>query len=225
MIWAHRCVAALPARTVTLKRCGIWYGVSLGGGASRVSGLGALQKALPQTCSVPLSQASWAQRSYSKPPPSGHHGTHTGPQLPEAAGLVHSPRSEPEHEAYVWGWQGEIQQTQVCILFLLGINAAWKEIVNRMQVYECMITWKSSEQLHYIMLYFFADVFLCSDSLNVKTEDGDILLDYSKNLITDEVMKMLVDLVNSFSFSSWLTVASQNAWVDFLISFPIMLSD
>lgn len=71
-----------------------------------------------------------------------------------------------------------------------------------MQVYECMITWKSSEQLHYIMLYFFADVFLCSDSLNVKTEDGDILLDYSKNLITDEVMKMLVDLVNSFSFSS-----------------------
>lgn len=75
------------------------------------------------------------------------------------------------------------------------------------------------------MLYFFADVFLCSDSLNVKTEDGDILLDYSKNLITDEVMKMLVDLVNSFSFSSWLTVASQNAWVDFLISFPIMLSD
>lgn len=88
-----------------------------------------------------------------------------------------------------------------------------------------VITWKSSEQLHYIMLYFFADVFLCSDSLNLKTEDGDILLDFSKNLITDEVMKMLVDLVNSFSFSSWLTVASQNAWVDFLISFPIMLSD
>lgn len=71
-----------------------------------------------------------------------------------------------------------------------------------------VITWKSSEQLHHIILYFFADVFLCSDSLNVKTEDGDILLDYSKNLITDEVMKMLVDLVNSFSFSSWLTVAS-----------------
>ncbi|KAA8596117.1 hypothetical protein FQN60_011408 [Etheostoma spectabile] len=31
-------------------------------------------------------------------------------------------------------------------------------------------------------------------SLRLKTEDGDILLDYSKNLITDEVMKMLVDL-------------------------------
>lgn len=42
------------------------------------------------------------------------------------------------------------------------------------------------------------DVLLCSDSLTLKTEDGDILLDYSKNLITDEVMKMLVDLVNSF---------------------------
>ncbi|XP_010788735.1 glucose-6-phosphate isomerase-like [Notothenia coriiceps] len=34
-------------------------------------------------------------------------------------------------------------------------------------------------------------------SLNLKTEDGDILLDYSKNLVTDEVMKMLVDLVNT----------------------------
>ncbi|KAK5914936.1 hypothetical protein CesoFtcFv8_000575 [Champsocephalus esox] len=34
-------------------------------------------------------------------------------------------------------------------------------------------------------------------SLNLKTEDGDILLDYSKNLITDEVMKMLVDLGKS----------------------------
>uniref|UniRef100_A0A665VJX2 Glucose-6-phosphate isomerase n=1 Tax=Echeneis naucrates TaxID=173247 RepID=A0A665VJX2_ECHNA len=34
-------------------------------------------------------------------------------------------------------------------------------------------------------------------SLSLKTEDGDILLDYSKNLITDEVMKMLVDLAKS----------------------------
>uniref|UniRef100_A0A671XH43 Glucose-6-phosphate isomerase n=1 Tax=Sparus aurata TaxID=8175 RepID=A0A671XH43_SPAAU len=34
-------------------------------------------------------------------------------------------------------------------------------------------------------------------SLNLKTEDGDILLDFSKNLITDEVMKMLVDLAKS----------------------------
>ncbi|XP_060898059.1 glucose-6-phosphate isomerase b [Labrus mixtus] len=34
-------------------------------------------------------------------------------------------------------------------------------------------------------------------SLTLKTEDGDILLDYSKNLITDEVMKMLVDLGKS----------------------------
>ncbi|XP_041642899.1 glucose-6-phosphate isomerase b [Cheilinus undulatus] len=34
-------------------------------------------------------------------------------------------------------------------------------------------------------------------SLTMKTEDGDILLDYSKNLITDEVMKMLVDLGKS----------------------------
>lgn len=39
---------------------------------------------------------------------------------------------------------------------------------------------------------------LCLHSLTMKTDDGDILLDYSKNLITDEVMKMLVDLVISF---------------------------
>ncbi|XP_020797013.1 glucose-6-phosphate isomerase [Boleophthalmus pectinirostris] len=34
-------------------------------------------------------------------------------------------------------------------------------------------------------------------SLTLNTEDGDILLDYSKNLITDEVMKMLTDLGQS----------------------------
>ncbi|KAJ0001992.1 hypothetical protein NQD34_001788 [Periophthalmus magnuspinnatus] len=34
-------------------------------------------------------------------------------------------------------------------------------------------------------------------SLTLNTEDGDILLDYSKNLITDEVMKMLIDLGQS----------------------------
>ncbi|XP_029001208.1 glucose-6-phosphate isomerase b [Betta splendens] len=34
-------------------------------------------------------------------------------------------------------------------------------------------------------------------SLTLKTEDGDILLDYSKNLITDDVMKLLVDLAKS----------------------------
>lgn len=38
-------------------------------------------------------------------------------------------------------------------------------------------------------------VLVCSHSLTLKTDDGDILLDYSKNLITDEVVKMLVDLV------------------------------
>lgn len=33
-------------------------------------------------------------------------------------------------------------------------------------------------------------------SLTLQTDDGDILLDYSKNLITEEVMKMLIELVN-----------------------------
>ncbi|XP_061601622.1 glucose-6-phosphate isomerase b [Cololabis saira] len=34
-------------------------------------------------------------------------------------------------------------------------------------------------------------------SLNLKTDDGDILLDFSKNLLTEEVMKMLVELAKS----------------------------
>ncbi|XP_062245118.1 glucose-6-phosphate isomerase b [Platichthys flesus] len=34
-------------------------------------------------------------------------------------------------------------------------------------------------------------------SLTLNTEDGDILLDYSKNLVTDDVMKMLIDLAKS----------------------------
>ncbi|KAL4658762.1 glucose-6-phosphate isomerase-like [Arapaima gigas] len=34
-------------------------------------------------------------------------------------------------------------------------------------------------------------------SITLKTEDGDILLDYSKNLVNAEVMKMLVDLAKS----------------------------
>lgn len=38
-----------------------------------------------------------------------------------------------------------------------------------------------------------------SGSLTLKTDDGDILLDYSKNLITDDVLTMLVDLVNVFN--------------------------
>ncbi|XP_063044612.1 glucose-6-phosphate isomerase b [Engraulis encrasicolus] len=34
-------------------------------------------------------------------------------------------------------------------------------------------------------------------SLNLHTDDGDVLLDYSKNLITEDVMHMLVDLAKS----------------------------
>lgn len=33
------------------------------------------------------------------------------------------------------------------------------------------------------------------NSLTLKTDDGDILLDYSKNLINEDVMKMLNELV------------------------------
>uniref|UniRef100_W5LP71 Glucose-6-phosphate isomerase n=1 Tax=Astyanax mexicanus TaxID=7994 RepID=W5LP71_ASTMX len=34
-------------------------------------------------------------------------------------------------------------------------------------------------------------------SVTLKTDDGDVLLDYSKNLINDEVMKMLIELAKS----------------------------
>lgn len=36
---------------------------------------------------------------------------------------------------------------------------------------------------------------VCFDSLTLNTDHGDILLDYSKNLVTEEVMKMLAELV------------------------------
>jgi len=36
---------------------------------------------------------------------------------------------------------------------------------------------------------------ICSQVLN--TADGDLLVDYSKNIINDEVMKMLIELVRS----------------------------
>lgn len=36
----------------------------------------------------------------------------------------------------------------------------------------------------------------CLNSTTLKTDHGDILIDYSKNLITEDVMKMLVELVN-----------------------------
>lgn len=68
------CEALLPPCTVTpAGECGgvtstsPAYDVSLVGGANVWSELDALQKAFPLTCSVPLSQASWAQRSTASP--------------------------------------------------------------------------------------------------------------------------------------------------------------
>ena len=37
----------------------------------------------------------------------------------------------------------------------------------------------------------------CSHSITLKGEDGDILLDYSKNIITENTMKLLFDLVRA----------------------------
>lgn len=55
------------------------------------------------------------------------------------------------------------------------------------------------------IIYVCVSVHVCFGSLTLKTDEGDILLDYSKNLITEEVMKMLVDLVNVFSNEAWIT--------------------
>jgi len=45
----------------------------------------------------------------------------------------------------------------------------------------------------------------------LNTADGDLLVDYSKNIINDEVMKMLVDLVCNYdtAVSPVLTVLLQ----------------
>ncbi|XP_019935165.2 glucose-6-phosphate isomerase b [Paralichthys olivaceus] len=59
--------------------------------------------------------------------------------------------------------------------------------------------WYTAHALHLNMRHMFeADKERFNKlSLTLKTEDGDILLDYSKNLVTDDVMKMLVDLAKS----------------------------
>lgn len=64
-------------------------------------------------------------------------------------------------------------------------------------------------------------VLLCLDSLTLNTEDGDILLDYSKNLITDEVMKMLIDLVIRLKAEGFLPLKGilLNCFCNMLLSF------
>lgn len=44
------------------------------------------------------------------------------------------------------------------------------------------------------------------NSLTLKTDEGDILLDYSKNLINEEVMKMLVELVKIWADEGLLRI-------------------
>lgn len=41
-----------------------------------------------------------------------------------------------------------------------------------------------------------------NDSTTLETDDGDILLDYSKNLITEDVMSMLVAMVTHVPLSA-----------------------
>lgn len=72
-------------------------------------------------------------------------------------------------------------------------------------------------------------VLVCLNSLTLKTESGDILLDYSKNLVTDEVMKMLVDLVipslnnNHCHRHTTPETYLQNKGIDLLISLLCIL--
>lgn len=43
-----------------------------------------------------------------------------------------------------------------------------------------------------MLLFFFP-------SVTLETDDGDLLLDYSKNLITEDILKLLLDMVQSIS--------------------------
>lgn len=60
----------------------------------------------------------------------------------------------------------------------------------------------SNERIYISVIYFLKSNFFvlslfsfCIHSLTLKTDDGEILLDYSKNLINEDVMKMLIELV------------------------------
>ena len=46
--------------------------------------------------------------------------------------------------------------------------------------------------IHYALLSLLA---VSSYSTSISTEEGDVLIDYSKNLITEDTMKMLFNLV------------------------------
>lgn len=102
-----------PARQwASVTRSGHGYYMSLVGGASLDLDWVPFKKLSlwpAQSHSAKIVEHSGAQQA----PFSGQHGTYSGPQLSKVAGVVHSPRPGPQHEAHVWGWQGEIQQAQV----------------------------------------------------------------------------------------------------------------
>ncbi len=57
-------------------------------------------------------------------------------------------------------------------------------------------------QTHPGFVYLMVCVICLLSSLKLTTDDGDILLDYSKNLVNEEVMRMLFDMVRSTIFTS-----------------------
>lgn len=79
------------------------------------------------------------------------------------------------------------QSSQITPLLLHRANCTQETLSYKRALYETVLLTR---------------VLVCSHSLTLKTESGDILLDYSKNLVTDEVMKMLVDLVSSSLYNN-----------------------
>jgi len=46
-----------------------------------------------------------------------------------------------------------------------------------------------------VCLHAYIHTYTCVYSIKLNGEDGDVLLDYSKNIITERTMKLLFDLV------------------------------
>lgn len=76
---------------------------------------------------------------------------------------------------------------QPLINFFMKISICVLKILHQY----CRFKWVCF-QVYHNKKYIFA---ICFNSLSLKTDEGEILMDYSKNLINEEVMKMLVELV------------------------------
>ncbi len=78
------------------------------------------------------------------------------------------------------------------LVYILGLN----------NVPGLLLLYMKQNQTHPGFVYLMVCVICLPSSLKLTTDDGDILLDYSKNLVNEEVMRMLFDMVQSTIFTS-----------------------